>query len=794
MNFLPLNSFVLEIVVCVALILVIRFCFRGVIGPQTCRMLWFVLILRCLIPFSIATPYHPISLMPHKTAVDILVEAATVPVHVHEPQEFETALESEKITETIIPVIESEVEPIVQKSLPLSIEAEISNPDASFNTTKIMWFAWATGAFMFFVFVINRNRIIVRKLCKGGEPAPDWLQNMCEKIATEMKIRTKITLIVSKHIDSPCLLGVFRPRILIPKILLQTNEENCRTLMQHVFMHELTHLKQGDIRLSWYWTVVLAMHWFNPILWWVGKMISFDCEAACDAKVLERISVHNRDGYGHSLLEILNCLKNSTAATPSVTAIVEKTSNLEKRLIMITKFRKPTVVQTIIGTLLIAGLTIVTLTTYAQIAPDAKETASTKDVKPNVDKKKMIGAVEDFFKINFHDITARKPISWSDVSVDENGNMSITHEFEATIWDKDKILERKTWMFDKNGQYISVENAEGFPKPLDSVAALDEENVTQETNENKPYSLEELRRVAQFYMDDSGKPNQTGGLDFEMKIQGSRETKIIETFLLLTQYGDFDTASGLCTNSLKEQATNAKTKAVFDEIVKKYGKIKSVNFVSKYLIDSDKQPLAEGDIIQINIDSSDFDQLAPKSPYNLRRGDTLRIELGGLPEDGPHTGEYIVLPLGDISLGTTFGKFQVAGKTIEQVETEILESLKKQLKEPKVSVTLTGIGSIGNVNATVKIQSNGNISLGSLGKFNAKGISVTELEAKITKKVDEMYENGNVSVSPAYLGMGMLSSLIVSATCEKGEIKFQFTLDQHDKIAGYYIIDTKTDK
>ena len=794
MNFLPLEVFMLEIVVCVALILVIRFCFRSVIGPQTCRMLWFVLILRCLIPFSVATPYHPISLIPRKTSVDIPVEIATVSTPMRKLQEFATVSEPEEITETIIPVIESEVELIVQKSVPLPIEAEMSDTAASFNIATIMWFVWSVGAVMFFVFVISRNRIIVRKLCKGGEQVPDWLQKMCEKIAAEMKIGTKITLIVSKHVDSPCLLGMFRPRILIPKILFQANDENCRILMQHVFMHELTHLKQGDIRLSWYWTVVLALHWFNPILWWVGKMISFDCEAACDAKVLARISVHNRDDYGRSLLEILNRLKNSTIATPSVSTIVEKTSNLERRLIMITKFRKPTVAQTIIGTLLIAGLTVATLTTYAQIAPDAKETASNKDDKPNVDKEKMIGAVEDFFKLNFHDITARKPISWSDVSVDENGNMSITHEFEATIWDKDKILERKTWIFDKDGQYISVENAEGFPKPLDSVAAIDEENVTQETNENKPYSLEELRRVAQTYMGGSGKPNQTGGLDFEMKIQGSRETKIIETFLLLTQDGDFDTAFGLCTNSLKEQATNAKTKAVFDEIVKKYGKIKSVNFVSKYLIDSDKQPLAEGDIIQINIDSSDFDQLAPKSPYNLRRGDTLRIELGGLPEDGPHSGEYIVLPLGDISLGTTFGKFQVAGKTIEQVETEILGSLKKQLKEPKVSVTLTSIGSIRSVNAAVKIQSNGDISLGSLGKFNAKGVSTTELEAEITKKVDAMYENGNVSVSPAYLGMGMLSSLIVSATCEKGEIKFQFTLDQHDKIAGYYIIDTKTDK
>nr|MBC8391774.1 carboxypeptidase-like regulatory domain-containing protein [Deltaproteobacteria bacterium] len=64
--------------------------------------------------------------------------------------------------------------------------------------------------------------------------------------------------------------------------------------------------------------------------------------------------------------------------------------------------------------------------------------------------------VEDFFKHNYRDITARKTLEWGEPITSDNGNISIRYKYEATIWGKDKIIENKVWTFDKQGKFIHV--------------------------------------------------------------------------------------------------------------------------------------------------------------------------------------------------------------------------------------------------------------------------------------------------------------------------------------------------
>jgi len=64
--------------------------------------------------------------------------------------------------------------------------------------------------------------------------------------------------------------------------------------------------------------------------------------------------------------------------------------------------------------------------------------------------------VEDFFRNNYRDITARKTIEWGEPVIHDNGNISIRYKYEATIWDKDIIIENKVWTFDAQGDLISV--------------------------------------------------------------------------------------------------------------------------------------------------------------------------------------------------------------------------------------------------------------------------------------------------------------------------------------------------
>jgi hypothetical protein len=77
--------------------------------------------------------------------------------------------------------------------------------------------------------------------------------------------------------------------------------------------------------------------------------------------------------------------------------------------------------------------------------------------------------VEQFFSRNFIDITARKTVNWGELEKHENGNVSLIYRYEATIWDENIILDERRFTFDKDGNFVSCDRTEGFPKEVGKV-------------------------------------------------------------------------------------------------------------------------------------------------------------------------------------------------------------------------------------------------------------------------------------------------------------------------------------
>jgi hypothetical protein len=90
-----------------------------------------------------------------------------------------------------------------------------------------------------------------------------------------------------------------------------------------------------------------------------------------------------------------------------------------------------------------------------------------KPVPPSSSKAEMMGRVEWVSMQGGRDITARKSIEWGDVQEHENGNRSIRYRYYATIWDRDKYEMNHIFTFDKQGNPVSREDVEGFPKKVE---------------------------------------------------------------------------------------------------------------------------------------------------------------------------------------------------------------------------------------------------------------------------------------------------------------------------------------
>jgi len=92
------------------------------------------------------------------------------------------------------------------------------------------------------------------------------------------------TLCVSDEVDRPCVVGFFRPRILVPAALLEKLSED---ELRQIVMHEMEHLRRGDDWTNLVQKLSLVVFPLNPALIWIERQLCVERELACDDRVLK---------------------------------------------------------------------------------------------------------------------------------------------------------------------------------------------------------------------------------------------------------------------------------------------------------------------------------------------------------------------------------------------------------------------------------------------------------------------------------------------------------------------------
>ena len=96
-------------------------------------------------------------------------------------------------------------------------------------------------------------------------------------------------------VTSPFLLGILRPRIYLPSGMDERQ-------MDYVLAHEQAHLHRGDQVWKPLGHLLLAVHWFNPLVWVAYWLFCRDIEAACDERVVRSMGVEDKKAYSMALL------------------------------------------------------------------------------------------------------------------------------------------------------------------------------------------------------------------------------------------------------------------------------------------------------------------------------------------------------------------------------------------------------------------------------------------------------------------------------------------------------------
>ena len=130
-------------------------------------------------------------------------------------------------------------------------------------------------------------------------------------------------------VKSPFILGVIRPRIYLPSDM---DEDTARLVLRH----ERAHLKRRDHLWKPLGFVLLAVYWFNPVLWLSYVLLCRDIELACDEKVIRDMESGDKKAYSEALLSCSMPQKMISACPVAFGEV-----GVKKRIKSILDYKKP---------------------------------------------------------------------------------------------------------------------------------------------------------------------------------------------------------------------------------------------------------------------------------------------------------------------------------------------------------------------------------------------------------------------------------------------------------------------
>lgn len=110
-------------------------------------------------------------------------------------------------------------------------------------------------------------------------------------------VKLKDNIYLCSRIDMAFSIGLFQPQIYLSTIIPEEYRE-------FVIMHEQVHIKRKDIWMKYLGIGLLALFWFQPILWLAYYLFINDMEEACDETVLQMKGEDFRADYAKVLYDL----------------------------------------------------------------------------------------------------------------------------------------------------------------------------------------------------------------------------------------------------------------------------------------------------------------------------------------------------------------------------------------------------------------------------------------------------------------------------------------------------------
>lgn len=184
--------------------------------------------------------------------------------------------------------------------------------------------------------------------------------------------------------STPFVLGIIAPCIYVPE---NVSEED----LPQVLAHERCHIRRWDHVVKPFAFLLLAVNWFNPVLWAAYVLLGRDMENACDEMALKNADAAQRAAYSRALV--------SCAAQPKMAAVCPLAFGevaVKERVKNVLGYKKPAIWAAIIlaAAAVVIGVCLLTKPSYKNVGTlDAEKLFALRT--PYVDNNSAVGAILD---------------------------------------------------------------------------------------------------------------------------------------------------------------------------------------------------------------------------------------------------------------------------------------------------------------------------------------------------------------------------------------------------------------
>ena len=222
-------------------------------------LLWALVAVRLVLPFSLQSP---VSLQAEQSPVTAaLYELPQTQEAAQKPDEVLSGGSAEPVT-PLPPTEPVTAQPTVQAARPVV-------------TLELLAAVWLAGVVMMLTYMLASYLRIYHRV--------------------RTAVRLEDNVYRCGQWGTPFVLGLLHPRIYVPEGMDEAD-------LPQVLAHERCHIRRGDHAVKPLAFLLLAVHWFNPVLWAAYILLGRDMENACDERVLRGLDAPGRAAYSRALV------------------------------------------------------------------------------------------------------------------------------------------------------------------------------------------------------------------------------------------------------------------------------------------------------------------------------------------------------------------------------------------------------------------------------------------------------------------------------------------------------------